>query len=135
MDGGCLCGAVRYTITGEPSTGGVCHCRTCQRVSSAPRLPFVGVPADDFAFTKGMPAVYRSSPGVSRSFCGLCGSPLTYRRDDAPAELDVMTISLDDPGALPPAFHVWVSEAVSWDSLAGDLPSFARSRKASDKAG
>lgn len=134
MDGGCLCGAVRYTVIGRPLNSGICHCRTCQRISSAPRLPFIGVRSEDFGFTKGAPATYRSSPGVSRSFCGLCGSPLTYRCDDAPGELDVMTVSLDDPGAFPPAFHVWADEAVGWDSLAGDLPSHARRRNETDQS-
>ena len=70
---------------------------------------------------------------MSRSFCGRCGSPLTYHRDDTPGELDVMTISLDDPNAFPPAFHIWVGEAVGWDSLAGDLPSHARARNGPDQ--
>ena len=129
MQGGCLCGAVRYAIGGQVLNSGVCHCRTCQRAASAPRLPFAGVPSTAFRFTRGTPVDYSSSPGVTRSFCGRCGSPLTYRRDDIPDELDVMTVSLDDPAAAPPAFHVWTSEAVNWDRLAGDLPAHPRSRR------
>lgn len=128
MVGGCLCGAVRYVIEGQVLNSGICHCRTRQRSTSAPRLPFIGVPAVAFRLTRGKPVDYGSSPGVTRSFCGRCGSPLTYRRVDAPDELDVMTVSLDDPGAVPPAFHVWISEAVDWDQLAGNLPAYPRSR-------
>jgi|SRR5580698_5567037 hypothetical protein len=128
MEGGCQCGAVRYAVTGQPISSGICHCETCRRISSAPRLPFVGVPSAGFRFTRGSPVEYASSPGVIRSFCGRCGSPLTYRRDDMPNELDVMTVSLDDPNAMPPTFHVWTSEALSWDTLATDLPTFARER-------
>ena len=96
MQGGCLCGAVRYAVEGPPLSTGVCHCETCRRAASAPRLPFVGVLSAGFRFTRGAPVDYPSSPGVTRSFCGKCGSPLTYRRNDAPDELDVMTVSLDD---------------------------------------
>jgi len=128
MEGGCLCGAVRYAAEGEPINSGVCHCETCRRTASAPGLPFVGVPSAGFRFTRGAPVDYASSPGVTRSFCGTCGSPLTYRRDDTPAELDVMTVSLDDPSAAPPTFHVWTSEALDWDHLAGDLPAYPRTR-------
>ncbi len=128
MKGGCLCGAVRYEVEGRPLNSGVCHCETCRRIASAPRLPFVGVPARAFRLTRGTPVDYASSPGVTRSFCGRCGSPLTYRRTDLPDELDVMTVSLDDPAAAPPAFHVWTSEALGWDRLAGDLPAHPRSR-------
>jgi len=128
MEGGCLCGAVRYAFEGAPTSSGVCHCETCRRAASAPRLPFVGVRSAGFRFTRGAPVDFTSSPGVIRSFCGRCGSPLTYRRDDAPDGLDVMAISLDDPGAAPPTFHVWVSEALDWDRLAGDLPAYPRNR-------
>jgi hypothetical protein len=128
MQGGCLCGAVRYAVEGPPLSSGVCHCETCRRIASAPRLPFVGVPSAGFRFTHGAPIDYPSSPGVTRSFCGKCGSPLTYRRSDAPDELDVMTVSLDDPNAAPPTFHVWVSEALAWDEIAGPLPQHPRGR-------
>ncbi len=130
MEGGCLCGAVRYAIEDRLLTSGICHCTTCRRIASAPRLPFVGVPSTAFRFIKGVPVEYNSSPGVTRSFCGRCGSPLTYRRDDTSTELDVMTVSLDDAEAVPPTFHVWVSEAVHWDRLAEDLPAYPLSRHA-----
>ena len=129
MEGGCLCGDVRYVIDDQPINSGICHCRTCQRAASAPRLPFLGVPSGAFRLLKGTPTGYTSSPGVTRSFCGRCGSPLTYRRDDAPDELDVMTLSLDDPAAAPPSFHVWTSQAVAWDRPAKNLPAHARSRQ------
>jgi hypothetical protein len=128
MQGGCLCGAVRYAVEGPPLSSGVCHCETCRRAASAPRLPFVGVLSAGFRFTRGLPVDYPSSPGVTRSFCGECGSPLTYRRSDAPDELDVMTVSLDDPNAVPPTFHVWVSEALAWDEIAGPLRQYPRGR-------
>jgi hypothetical protein len=128
MQGGCLCGAVRYAVEGPPLSSGVCHCETCRRAASAPRLPFVGVLSVGFRFTRGAPVDYPSSPGVTRSFCGKCGSPLTYRRSDAPDELDVMTVSLDDPNAAPPTFHVWVSEALAWDEIAGPALQYPRGR-------
>ncbi|WP_131195773.1 GFA family protein [Lichenihabitans psoromatis] len=128
MEGGCLCGAVRYVFDGEPINSGLCHCESCRRTASAPRLAFVGVLSEVFRLTKGAPVEYASSVGVIRSFCGRCGSPLTYRRDDAAGDLDVMTVSLDDPSGVPPTFHVWLSESLEWDRLAGNLPAYQRTR-------
>ena len=130
-EGGCLCGAVRYRVTGAPEASGVCHCRTCRKAASAPTLPFLVVPVVAFAVTRGTPAGYRSSPGVTRSFCARCGSPLTYRTETEPDRIDVMTCSLDDPEAFPPDFHVWVSHGLRWAAPAGDgRPAYATTRRA-----
>ncbi|WP_373320264.1 GFA family protein [Gluconacetobacter sacchari] len=76
----------------------------------------------------GAPVEYSSSPGVIRSFCGRCGSPLTYRRNDAPGELDIMTVSLDNPRLVPPSFHVWTDDALDWDWNTETLTRYPRSR-------
>ena len=121
VEGGCLCGALRYRVEGHPIVSGICHCRTCRRTASAPTLPFVTFAADEFILMRGTPSDFHSSQGVTRSFCGRCGSPLTYRSDSEPGQIDVMTCSLDDPEAYPPAFHIWVSHRLSWDLLADGL--------------
>lgn len=131
-EGGCLCGAVRYRVEGEPLASGVCHCGTCRKAASAPTLPFVVFHADRFAFTRGEPAEFRSSPPVARAFCGRCGSPLTYRSDDKPGRIDVMTCTLDDPEAFPPAFHVWASHELAWERGADRLPAYSTTRTAGE---
>jgi hypothetical protein len=123
-EGGCLCGAVRYRVEEEPLVSAVCHCRTCRKAASAPTLPFLTFPTQQFAFTRGTPADFHSSPGVTRSFCGRCGSPLTYRNDDEPERIDVMTCTLDDPEAFPPIYHIWVSHKLAWLRLADGLPAY-----------
>ena len=35
ITGGCLCGRVRYTVTGDPAPAGICHCRNCQRYTGS----------------------------------------------------------------------------------------------------
>jgi len=129
-EGGCLCGAVRYRVEGEPEASGICHCETCRRAASAPTLPFAVFPSARFAFSLGRPSEYKSSSQVTRTFCGRCGSPLTYRTADAPDRVDVMICSLDDPGSVVPSFHVWVNEKVAWDHVAGELPRFPTSQAA-----
>lgn len=125
QQGGCLCGAVRYRVEGRPSESGICHCRSCRRTASAPTLPYLVFPAKAFAFTKGSPAAFHSSPHVTRSFCGQCGSPLTYRTEERPDCVEVMTCSLDDPAAFPPGLHIWVSHSLSWDRMGDGLVAHA----------
>ena len=44
LTGGCLCGQVRYTITGEPIRSGICHCRSCQHYTGSAFEPFMIFP-------------------------------------------------------------------------------------------
>ena len=125
ITGGCLCGAVRYRLSEAPFNSGLCHCETCRRTGSAPSLPYIGVMRSAFAITQGVPVAYASSARVVRSFCGACGSPLTYDNLDKPETIDVMTVSLDRPEAFPPTEHVWVSEKLAWEVLGDGLPAFA----------
>jgi hypothetical protein len=128
LEGGCLCGAVRYRVSGVVLASGTCHCRTCRKAASAPELPFATVASASFAITKGRPIEFRSSAAVTRSFCGQCGSPLTYRQDAEPDRLDVMTCSLDDPDAVPPTHHIWASQKHRWTVIGDGLPVFATTR-------
>jgi hypothetical protein len=124
LEGGCLCGAVRYRVRGEPAVSGICHCRTCRRTCAAPMLPFVTFPGERFQFTRGTPVDFHSSAPVTRSFCGGCGTPLTYRHNEHADVIDVMTCSLDNPEAFPPTHHIWVSHKLAWIRLADGLPAY-----------
>jgi hypothetical protein len=127
-EGGCFCGAVRYRVGAEPVSSGICHCRTCRKIASSPASPFVEFPADAFTFTRGEPIEFHSSPPVTRTLCGRCGSPLTYRNDNAPGRVDVMTCSLDNPEAFPPEFHVWAGDKLAWEVVSDELPAFKTTR-------
>ncbi len=99
--GGCLCGAVRYRARGAPRLVDLCYCRWCARAVGASVTGWARYATGDFAFTAGEPVRYESSPGVARTFCGRCGSSLTYH-DPGGELVDVASATLDDPLAFPP---------------------------------
>jgi len=121
---------VRYRVHGEPEASGICHCETCRRIASAPSLPFVVFRSEQFAIIRGWPVEFRSSPPVTRSFCGTCGSPLTYRNAEGADRIDIMTCSLDDAQAFTPTFHVWASDKLDWEPVSNGLPVYLTTRKA-----
>ncbi len=127
-EGGCLCGAVRYRATGEASFATLCHCATCRRASAAPAVAWVTFAQGAFAFTRGEPVRFRSSPPVVRGFCGRCGTPLTYQHDAFAGAVDVTTASLDEPERCPPADHTWASERLRWWRPEPRWPELPRSR-------
>ena len=124
IEGGCLCGAVRYRIRGEPLSSGTCQCRTCRKAAAAAIVPWIHLDSENFSFTGGRPVDFNSSQSVTRTFCGRCGTPLTYWTTTYGRTIDVTTCSLDDPEAFPPVGHVWTSHSLSWVKLADGLPCF-----------
>ncbi|QAY77794.1 GFA family protein [Sphingosinicella sp. BN140058] len=124
--GGCLCGAVRYRITGPLRATSLCHCESCRRATGGPSLAWAIFGEDDVEITTGTLAVYESSPGVERGFCARCGTSLSYRRANRPGLFDVTTASLDDPELFPPDKEIWVEERLSFVAPNPDLPQHAR---------
>lgn len=129
IEGGCLCGATRYRVEGEPLARTLCHCTSCRRASGAPSVAWAIFPAQGFAFIAGGPKSFRSSPHVTRSFCGACGTPLVYKSDRRPDVVDVTTATLDAPESFPPEREIWTGEKLAWEVINNALPQFERSSK------
>jgi hypothetical protein len=127
-EGGCLCGAVRYRFDAAANHSMICHCRTCRRQSGAPMVAWVTLPIEAYRVVLGKPAAYASSEPVQRTFCGACGTPLTYQHRDEPQFIDVTTCSLDDPDAYAPTHHSWTSHDLQWLAASDALPHFPQSR-------
>ena len=128
VEGGCLCGEVRYRASGALRGVTICHCATCRRASGAPLVAWCGFAPGNFTFTSGAATIYKSSPRVERGFCANCGTQLTYRRLDDASFVDVTIASLDDPEAIPPQDHTWVRGRLSWIKLADGLPAYTAQR-------
>jgi hypothetical protein len=124
LTGGCACGAVRYRIAGEAYDTGWCHCRLCQKVSGAPAMVFTTCRFGDFLIEQGADALghVRLVDYGERGFCTRCGSPLTLHVDYQPDEIDVVTVSLDDPEAVTPGFHIFYDRRIGWAPADDDLP-------------
>ncbi len=133
--GGCQCGAVRFKIDGPLGKAGICHCRMCQKAFGNFGAALVTVAALDLAWTRGEPAVFRSSAIVSRGFCPRCGTPL-FMREDGDLNYEMAIGALDDPDAIAPmteqsgveskvgwfdAMHLLPQQATADYRSAGDL--------------
>jgi hypothetical protein len=128
IEGGCLCGAVRYRAGGTPYNLTHCHCTICRRASAAAFVPWATFRARDFTFTAGTPGRFASSARAVRTFCSRCGSPLTFQLDETPEEIDVTICSLDHPERVAPVDHTWTHSQLPWIKLADGLPCYAENR-------
>ena len=120
--GGCQCGRVRFEAEGAPIWVAHCHCANCRRATAAALATYAGFDKGQVRFTAGAPASYRSSPGVTRRFCGHCGTPISFESERWPEETHLFVCTFDDPESFAPQGHVYVSEQVSWLHLGDDLP-------------
>lgn len=128
LEGGCYCGALRYTAEGEPAMKAQCHCRECQYISGgAPNL-FMLMPADGFRYTRGEAKTFTRSDlerPVTREFCADCGTHLITRRPGLP--FVVLKIgTLDDPAVFEPRMAIFTVDRQPFHHIAEGLPAFER---------
>lgn len=122
--GGCLCGAVTFEAQGEPLWAAHCHCHSCRRATASVVATYAGFEEDKVRFTGDARKSFASSPGVTRSFCGTCGTPLSYAADRFPGEIHLFIATFDDPEAIVPTAHVYTTEQISWLHMDDGLPRY-----------
>lgn len=127
LTGGCHCGAVRYSVAGEPQHVALCHCADCRKSAGAPMVGWAAFAEADLTVTQGDLTTHNSSGSAMRSFCPRCGTGLFYRNAEfLPGIVDVQSVTLDDPDALPPQIHIQVAESIGWMKDQDQLPRFER---------
>lgn len=125
-EGSCLCGAVRYLISGILGPIIYCHCRQCRKAQGTAFATNAPVDADRFQLVAGEDALtgYQSSPGKLRCFCRFCGSPIFSRRDSLPDVVRVRIGTLDTPTDQRPTAHNYVATKAEWFEIIDDLPQY-----------
>jgi len=126
IEGGCLCGEVRYAIDAQVTDVSHCHCSTCRKVHGAAFGTYGAAGREHFHWEKGedQVTIFRSSEHMERLFCKLCGSPLLCRDDSDPDTWYITLGTVDgDPGCRP-AYHIWVGSKAPWYLITDDLPQF-----------
>lgn len=128
LTGGCLCGAVRYSLT-KPILTLACHCTNCRRQSGTAYSMNVIVQQADVQI-QGRLQTYAdrgdSGLAVSRNFCPTCGSPIFSGLEARPGIIAIKAGTLDEPDQVKPVAQVYCDSAVVWSSLDGVDAQFPR---------
>jgi len=124
VDGGCLCGAVRFRATLPSLFCGHCHCSMCRRNHGAGFVTWFAVPRDQLDVHTGKDGLrrYASSTHGSRTFCSACGSSLFCDSDKHPDQVDVALASVDGSIDRDPQFHAYFDSRAPWVVVADELP-------------
>jgi hypothetical protein len=133
--GGCLCGAVRFSV--EPPTLFCCHCHCawCRRAHGAAFVTWFGAAESRFALTAGEGRLkwYASSAPSERGFCDTCGTTMFFRSKLAPGEVHVALACVDGEIDRAPALHLFYEAHVPWYEPTDELPRYGREHPGLEK--
>lgn len=126
LRGSCLCGAVRYTATGEARHFYHCHCSRCRKVSGTGHASNLFL-AGTLVWEQGEDQVrkYRlpEAKRFGNSFCGTCGSRLPVFVAKA-GMVFIPAGSLDDEPGIGPQARIFTASRSQWSCTEGGLPEF-----------
>jgi hypothetical protein len=125
LTGGCLCGGVRYRISGPRRDVIVCHCENCRRTHGH-QAAYTSVAQADLELIERQTLdwYHDRSPDTWRGFCARCGSSLFWDARDGRGKMAVAAGTLDDSRELKTIGHVFVSEAGHYYRIDDGLPQF-----------
>ena len=118
--GGCLCGAVRFTVEVARKAIDACHCGMCRRWQGGPAMAVMVDGPPVFA-DAGALGVYRSSAWAERCFCTTCGTALAYRTLDGRHHA-IMAGALDDLDGFAFTMEIFIDDKPAWYAFEGDHP-------------
>ncbi|MEO1275292.1 MAG: GFA family protein [Pseudomonadota bacterium] len=119
IQGSCLCGAVRYAVTGPLRPVIACHCRQCRKTSGH----FVAATSaahGDIAI-EGEVRWYDSSPDARRGFCPVCGSSLFWDETGG-GRMSIHAGTLDGETGLELAGHIFTGAKGDYYRIADGTP-------------
>jgi hypothetical protein len=127
VKGSCLCGGIQYEVNAVFGAVVNCHCSMCRKATGAAFRTRSTVATAAFRWLAGESLLsrYESSPGETRTFCGVCGATLPTFYRDRPDEIGLPLGTLDDDPGVRPSAHVFVDSKAPWFEIAKGLPQFS----------
>ena len=126
VDGQCLCGRVRFMISGNLGEVRFCYCDLCRRANGTAFSANARVAKASFRLLSGSEVIreYESSPGAFRAFCSVCGSPVFARvlRDPEFVRVRLGTLAREAEATI--TAHVWVRSKPGWYAIHDKLPQY-----------
>ena len=130
IEGGCMCGSVRYRLSRKPIAVMVCHCSRCRHQSGSAFSVNLMVKADTMAI-EGALSMFVSTDTdsgvpIDIEFCPRCGSPVRSRPGTNRQLFALKAGTADDPSQFKPTVHVWTESALPWVEIPSDVLRFPR---------
>jgi hypothetical protein len=127
LSGSCLCGAVRYTATGEALRFYHCHCKRCRKASGTGHASNLFLTGKlNWESGENLIKFYKlpEAERFSNTFCGDCGGRLPLFVES----LDMVFIpagSLDVEPDFAPQARIFTGSRAAWSCDESGLPEFS----------
>ena len=129
IEGGCLCGNIRFQTTEKPSYQLLCYCTDCQTISGAANFAAYGVPIEAISVIKGEPKIFEVTADSgrinSRRFCPDCGSRIWAQFVEL-GLASVNAFALDNRSHFKPLSNHCPESAPAWCEINETLEFFPR---------
>ncbi len=124
--GGCLCGAVRFRVSGPLRDVVNCHCSMCRKLHGVFGAHSKAKKRDIAIIEDRGLKWYRTSKIAQRGFCRDCGSSLFWQPDEQDAT-GILAGSLDQPTGLTTMGHIFVGGKADFYEISDPFPQFEKS--------
>lgn len=126
LEGGCTCGHIRYRMLTEPLIVHCCHCRWCQRETGTAFALNAMIESDRVLALSDPPPLIatpsNSGKGQQVARCPNCHVAVwSHYAGTGTLTKFVRVGTLDDPTALAPDVHIFVSSRQPWVRLPDDV--------------
>ena len=126
LRGSCLCGGVRFEVTGAFLWAGHCHCSRCRKHSGTFGGTQGRVPREGFALLAGeeLIRVFRPPGGRVKAFCSVCGSSLFGGSWPDGDQISIRLGAIDGDPGIQPQLHTFTASKAPWDRICDGLPEY-----------
>ena len=130
LKGSCLCGAVKYEVTGDPRRFFHCHCSRCRKATGTGHASNLFVQPGALIWFQGDEQIRSfkvpEAKRFTNNFCGICGSRLPRVAKDIGAVI-IPCGSLDDDVPIKPQARIFYGSRASWSCTGDGLPLYPES--------
>ena len=127
--GSCVCGAIRYRVTGKPLSVHACHCTDCQTLSGSAFSLTMLLNRTDIELLDGEPGVNKFSTShnkMHRHHCTECGTAIWFSSPEYPEIIALKPGTLTDTTTLRPIAHLWYRSSQPWLELGSNIPIYQK---------
>jgi len=126
IEGGCLCGCIKFVVDQALEDISYCHCSICRKSSGSAFAAYGATLIRNFKWLLGEDRLseFKVSDDLIKLFCSSCGSTLVTHHQSEPEIYHVSLGCLNNTAKLKPQYHQFFNSKANWYQADDDLPKY-----------